>query len=203
MSIDEKFTPSSRQAIRSQIRQRRGSLSTQEQAKAAEQLLVAFSQLDIVKKSQHIGLYSSFDSELETKLLIEYCWQQGKGVYLPVLHPFHAGQLLFLRYLPESPLVSNRFGIFEPKLDVRAVQPLKDMDLICTPLVAFDAQGQRLGMGGGFYDRTLSAWIALKKDAEILGLAHDCQQVDILPTEAWDIPLPQILTPSHYWQWSQ
>ncbi len=201
MSIDEKFTPSSRQAIRSQIRQRRGTLSTQVQTEAAEQLLAAFSQLHIVKKSQQIGLYLPFDGELETKLLIEYCWQQGKSVYLPVLHPFHAGHLLFLRYLPESTLVSNRFGIFEPKLDVRAVQPLKDMELICTPLVAFDSQGQRLGMGGGFYDRTLSAWMVLKKDPEVLGLAHDCQQVDTLPTEAWDIPLPQILTPSHYWQW--
>ena len=69
-------------------------------------------------------------------------------VYLPVLHPFSRGNLLFLHYHPHSELVVNRLKITEPKLDVRDVLPLSELDVLITPLVAFDEQGQRLGMGG-------------------------------------------------------
>jgi len=56
-------------------------------------------------------------------------------------------------------------------------------------------------MGGGYYDRTLSKWFETGKGALPVGLAHDCQQVERLPTESWDIPLPKIVTPSKTWQW--
>lgn len=65
------------------------------------------------------------------------------------------GQLLFLRYTPQTLMRNNRFGIPEPQVDVRQVVPLNRLDVMVVPLVAFDLQGQRLGMGGGFYDRTL------------------------------------------------
>jgi 5-formyltetrahydrofolate cyclo-ligase len=95
----------------------------------------------------------------------------------------------------------NKFGILEPKLDQTLVKPVKELDLICTPLVAFDSHGHRLGMGGGYYDRTLAHWFKTGEGAQPMGLAHDCQHVEQLPTEAWDIPLPKIITPSQIWQW--
>ncbi len=67
-----------------------------------------------------------------------------------MLHPFSRGNLLFLHYHPHSELVVNRLKITEPKLDVRDVLPLSELDVLITPLVAFDEQGQRPGMGGGF-----------------------------------------------------
>ncbi|ADO10697.1 Uncharacterized protein ygfA [Pantoea vagans C9-1] len=67
------------------------------------------------------------------------------------------------------------------------------------PLVAFDQHGQRLGMGGGFYDRTLQNW--RQHGFLPVGLAHDCQQVDSLPVAEWDVPLPAVMTPSKLWQW--
>ena len=85
----------------------------------------------------------------------------------------------------------NQFGIWEPKLNVQNVLPLNELDILFTPLVAFDKQGNRLGMGGGFYDRTLQNW--QNKSFIPVGLAHQCQQVENLPTEYWDVPLFDIL----------
>lgn len=94
----------------------------------------------------------------------------------------------------------NRLKIREPKLDVRDVLPLAELDVLVTPLVAFDVSGQRLGMGGGFYDRTLQNWQQYR--LQPVGYAHDCQQVDSLPSEQWDIPLPAVITPGKTWSWS-
>ena len=99
------------------------------------------------KAAHSIAVFLSFDGELDTGPLIEQLWTLGKRVYLPVLHPFSPGHLLFLRYAPETPLVRNRFNILEPRLDVRQVLPLGELDVVLTPLVAFDHTGQRLGMG--------------------------------------------------------
>ncbi|MED6100638.1 5-formyltetrahydrofolate cyclo-ligase [Klebsiella pneumoniae] len=92
-----------------------------------------------------------------------------------------------------------RQQIREPKLDVRDVLPLAELDVLVTPLVAFDVSGQRLGMGGGFYDRTLQNWQQYR--LQPVGYAHDCQQVDSLPSEEWDIPLPAVITPGKTWCW--
>ena len=156
-----------RDAIRQQVRQLRQHLTPTQQTDAAIQLLARFSIDEKILSAKSIALYLTNDGELDTQLLIEWCWQQGKQVYLPVLHPFTKGHLLF-------------------------------------PLVAFDNAGARLGMGGGFYDRTLSHWHQHYKQQNIvkpypIGLAHNCQLVDSLPSESWDIPLPEIITPSmHY-----
>ncbi len=81
---------------------------------------------------------------------------------------------------------------------------MSQLDIIFTPLVAFDATGQRLGMGGGFYDRTLQDWeiaYAQQRGPYPIGLAHDCQRVDVLPVQDWDVPLPEIITPSTHYLW--
>ena len=82
---------------------------------------------------------------------------------------------------------------------LRDVLPLADLDVLVTPLGAFDAGGQRLGRGGGFYDRTLQNWQQYR--LQPVGYAHDCQQVDSLPSEEWDIPLPAVITPGKTWCW--
>ncbi|RXJ72317.1 5-formyltetrahydrofolate cyclo-ligase [Veronia nyctiphanis] len=187
-----------RQALRKQVRQARRALSDDQQRCASEALLSYFCESSEVKNASRIALYLSVDGEIDTQPLIDACWQQGKEVFLPVLHPFTPGHLLFLLYRKETPMKANTYGIAEPVLDVTAVCPVTEIDVICTPLVAFDAQGQRLGMGGGYYDRTLTTK-GLK--ATPIGLAHDCQQVERLPVEAWDVPLPHILTPSRHWRW--
>jgi len=198
MSFQPQFVQQ-RQTLRNEIRQRRRALTPAQQHDFALQIAARLAQHPRIQAAQRIAVFLSFDGELDTRPLIEQLWQQGKQVYLPVLHPFSPGNLLFLRYTPNTPLVRNRFNILEPVLDVRHVLPVLQLDVVLTPLVAFDAVGQRLGMGGGFYDRTLQNW--QHGGPYPMGLAHDCQQVEQLPVEHWDIPLPEIVTPSQIWVW--
>ena len=188
-----------RQAIRTEVRQRRKQLTQQQQQVFALQATQRIASHPKVQQAKTLSVFLSFDGELDTAPLIDRLWQDGKKLCLPVLHPFTEGHLLFLNYRPDSKLVRNRLNILEPELDVREILPLDQLDIILTPLVAFDSAGQRLGMGGGFYDRTLQHW--REKGPYPIGIAHDCQQVDTLPTEEWDIPLPEILTPGHSWRW--
>lgn len=190
-----------RQHIRQHIRQLRRELSPEQQQHDAQELLVRFQQLPNVNDSQHIALYLSNDGEIDTQPLIDWLWQHGKSVYLPVLHPFSKGHLLFLHYTEQTRMTLNKYQIREPALDIRLVKPVNELDVVCTPLVAFDNTGQRLGMGGGYYDRTLNRWHNERLGPRPLGLAHDCQQVDSLSFEAWDVPLPEIITPSCHFTW--
>jgi len=188
-----------RQRIRSEVRQRRKQLTTEQQQHFALQIVKQASQHEKIQQATALSVFLSFDGELDTAPLIHYLWQQGKQLCLPVLHPFSPGNLLFLSYTPDTPLIRNRFNILEPKLDITQVVLLSELDIVFTPLVAFDSHGQRLGMGGGFYDRTLQHW--QKNGPYPIGLALDCQQVEQLPTEEWDIPLPEIITPGKVWRW--
>ena len=180
-----------RNQLRQQIRKTRANLTALQQQQAEDSITQQALALIEERNAQHIALYLSFDGEISTDKLIKILWAQGKQVYLPVLHPFNPNHLLFLRYLPDTPMLKNKFGIWEPKFNVQNVLPLDELDILFTPLVAFDKQGNRLGMGGGFYDRTLQNW---QNSSFIpVGLAHQCQQVEQIPTEAWDVPLHQIL----------
>ena len=180
-----------RNQLRQQIRKTRANLTALQQQQAEDSITQQALAFIEERNAQHIALYVSFDGEISTDKLIKTLWAQDKHVYLPVLHPFNPNHLLFLRYLPDTPMLKNKFGIWEPKLNVQNVLPLDELDILFTPLVAFDKEGNRLGMGGGFYDRTLQNW---RNSSFIpVGLAHQCQQVEQLPTEAWDVPLHRIL----------
>ncbi len=188
-----------RKQIRQQVRKARQQLSTEFQAECAAALVQQAQQFPDLQQAQHIALYLSNDGELDTAPLLAYLQQQGKTLYLPVLHPFTPGYLLFQRYDALTPMQLNKFGIREPKPDVTAIVLPTQLDLIFMPLVAFDAKGQRLGMGGGFYDRTLATLPKTSQKPLLVGLAHQCQQVAAVPTEPWDVPLPLVLTPQQLW----
>lgn len=188
-----------RQDIRQHVRHLRRALTDEQQENAADLLAEHAINLAPITEAQNVALFLSVDGELNTRPLIAKLWQQRKQVYLPVLHPFSPGNLLFMRYTPETSLTLNKLRIPEPPLDIRHLITLDQIDVMMVPLVAFDRQGQRLGMGGGFYDRTLQNW---KQHGFLpVGLAHDCQLVDALPVAEWDVPLPAVLTPSKLWQW--
>ncbi|NYS31196.1 5-formyltetrahydrofolate cyclo-ligase [Pantoea sp. WMus005] len=188
-----------RQVIRQQVRHLRRAMTDEQQALAAEQLADLALNYAPMTAARNIALFLSVDGELNTRPLIARLWHLKKAVYLPVLHPFSPGNLLFLRYSPDTPLHINKLRIPEPPLDIRQLITLDQLDLMMVPLVAFDQHGQRLGMGGGFYDRTLQNW--RQHGFLPVGLAHDCQQVDNLPVAEWDVPLPAVMTPSKLWQW--
>ena len=187
-----------RKHLRAKIGTRRQSLTNEMQQISAQKLTQKLSKHRQVKQAEHIALFLANNGEIDTMHFINWCWNNNKKVYLPVIHPFTKGHLLFLHYHAESEMLSNQYGILEPKLNVKDIIPSHQLDIIFTPLVAFDHAGNRLGMGGGYYDRLLAPWFKNKTGGSPIGLAHDCQQVNQIPIEAWDIPLPEIITPTQH-----
>lgn len=178
-----------RQQLRQTLKAKRLALTDAQQQHAAQSLISPALKLIDQHQAQHLAFYLPFRGEISPLPLMQILLAQGKSLYLPVLHPFSPQQLLFLRYQGDASLKPNRFGILEPVLDVRKVLPLTKLEMIFTPLVGFDLPGNRLGMGGGFYDRTL----AQRPELVSVGLAHRCQQVEQLPIEKWDMPLDYLL----------
>ena len=136
--------------LRKIVRARRQRLTILQQHQASELFKQSMIKHDNISKAKRIALYLANDSELDVTSFIHWCWQQDKEIYLPVLHPFCSGHLLFLRYRQNTEMTKNRFGILEPVLDVTQVCPINQLDILLTPLVAFDKTGARLGMGEGF-----------------------------------------------------
>lgn len=192
--------------IRKTIRKRRKSLTEHEQQlfarKLANHVLTHIKAIksDDTQTNLKIAIFLSMDGEIGTNDTIQALWQQNCEVYLPRIHPFNPKQLIFLRYEHHTKLIKSKLGMFEPELNCQQLCPVSELDIIFTPLVAFDAKGHRLGMGGGFYDRTLAPLdnqnSAANYKPRIIGLAHNCQQVEQVPTQSWDLPLSQIITPN-------
>jgi 5-formyltetrahydrofolate cyclo-ligase len=180
-----------RQTLRRQLRQTRRSLSEDEQLSASTSLLSNFKeQLSYlnIDNTQRIALYLTNDGEISPHLLCDYFWQQNIQTYLPVVQD---KQLSFARYTAETIWQENIFGIKEPV--TTEYLSGNELDIVLLPLVGFDSKGGRLGMGGGFYDRTFANKRADEKPL-LIGLAHDCQEVKSLPIEGWDVPLQAIIT---------
>ena len=145
--------------------------------------------------SQHIACYLANEGEIDPSPLIEHAWFTNKTVYLPVLSPIN-NSLYFAPYEENTRFRNNRFNIAEPICRPSDWIKASQLDLLLLPLVAFDTKGNRIGMGGGFYDRTL-AYLRHRqfwKKPTLLGLAHEIQKVGQLEAQDWDIPLDGIIT---------
>lgn len=185
-----------RQQLRQQLRQARRSLSQQQQQQAARQLCSRLKRLPTIITAQHVAIYLPNDGEIDPTPFIRWCWQMGKQTYLPVLNPLAENRLWFLPYHHNTTLIKNRYGIAEPtRHNGQQTMPAHKLDLVLLPLVGFDKSGGRLGMGGGYYDRTFgyTQRFAGQKPKR-LGLAHSLQEVNQLPVESWDIALEGIVT---------
>lgn len=186
----------SRAELRRLLRQQRRRLTPLEQRRAARGLYRQLSHHPLFRRTRHVALYLANDGEIDPRLLLREAQQRGKSVYLPVLNPWPRTRMVFQRLHPGEPLRPNRFGIPEPVFRRARQRKPWALGLICLPLVGFDDCGGRLGMGGGFYDRSL-AYRGLRKKwhkPTLLGMAHQCQQVDHLALESWDVPLQATVT---------
>ncbi|MCG6887218.1 MAG: 5-formyltetrahydrofolate cyclo-ligase [Proteobacteria bacterium] len=188
---------SNRNQLRQALRRQRCALSEAERRHASLQLCEHVATSRLFVNSHRIAFYLPNDGEIDLQPLIEYAWQTGKQCYLPVIGPRNSRRLWFLPYAPHSPLWTNRFGISEPlhHPGERRFKP-HALNLILLPLVAFDANGNRLGMGGGFYDRTF-AFLTHRRiwhRPRLLGTAYQFQQQASLPVYPWDVPLDGIAT---------
>ncbi|GHC24217.1 5-formyltetrahydrofolate cyclo-ligase [Kushneria pakistanensis] len=188
-----------RRALRRTLRQRRRALGHRDQYLASMALTRQLMQQTELRRARHVALYLPENGEIDPTPLVDWLHQRGARVYLPVLRPLVENRLWFVHWRFDTRLVLNRFNITEPDLRqsgdrVRRIAPWA-LDVVLMPLVGFDEQGHRLGMGGGFYDRTLAfAAEAHGPRPTLVGVAHACQQVERLPHQPWDVNLDMIVS---------
>lgn len=186
-----------RAELRKSLRQYRRSLSDEQQSNAAHALLNTLINWPAFVQANTVAAYLPNDGEIALTPVLDYLQAQGKRICLPVIHPFCRHHLLFLQWSEHSQMTKNRFGISEPVLACQNVIPVDHIDMVLLPLVGFDLAKNRLGMGGGFYDRTFARRLHGKHSTPVLvGVAHDGQQVSSLPYAPWDVPVDRVATPS-------
>jgi 5-formyltetrahydrofolate cyclo-ligase len=184
----------SRVKVRQQMRSQRRALSDKQILNYATNFALSFSKSKTFCNAQHIAFYMANDGELDLSPLINIAWSRGKTCYLPVLNAPYDKRLKFAKYIKGVPMGRNRYGIDEPMVAAREHRLGINLDLILTPLVAFDDKGHRIGMGGGYYDRTFACqrhrqyWHRPK----LIGVGYDFQRVKKIKAESWDVPLHSI-----------
>jgi 5-formyltetrahydrofolate cyclo-ligase len=173
--------------LRRLLRERRQALSGEQQAAAARSIAVRIAALSPWRRARRVALYLPADGEIDTAPLAAVARRDGKALFLPVIRDDDS--LAFASWEENAPLAPNRFGIPEPPAGAVRCDP-GELDVICLPLVGWDRAGGRLGMGGGFYDRTLAGI----DGTVFIGLAHECQEVGALPLQDWDVRLDYVAT---------
>lgn len=182
------------QLLRLALRLQRRQLSRDQQRQAAHRVCVLLQKQPEWRTAKKVGLYLHAFGEIETTFVIQLAFRQHKQVYLPQVCPMNQClkwvKISWQQYCNRR-FAAHRLGMREPMQRGVAVQQL---DLLCLPLLAADPFGTRLGMGGGYYDRTLAQ--AAHRPFR-LGLAHDFQLLtQKLPRQAWDQALHALVTPS-------
>lgn len=138
------------------------------------------------------------DAEVDLGAFAGSARANGKRLYLPVIMSPFQNHLRFAPYPEEAAFRRNRFGIPEPVVERWQLVGAASLDAVLVPLVGFDSAGNRLGMGGGFYDRTLafrhhrSHW----RKPVLIGVAFEVQRVPSLVRNPWDVPLDYTVTES-------
>jgi 5-formyltetrahydrofolate cyclo-ligase len=176
-----------RQALRREMRSRRRALPRVRRQFAVRAIVRHLSALAAYRRARSVALYWPADGEPDIRGIEANARARGKQLYLPVIG--RGGKLTFAPWRRGSRLRRNRYGIPEPTGGRRV--PAGRLDMLVMPLVAFDAEGNRLGMGGGYYDRTLAQ---RRRRPLRVGVAFACQQAEAIPAQPWDIPLTCVIT---------
>ncbi len=191
-----------RKEIRHQMRAQRAELSPAFRHHASTLICKQCIKTGAFRSSQRIACYFPCNGEVDLFPLVEQAWAMGKTCYLPILDDFKNNHLLFAPFHQGDILHRNRFGIPEPTISRRRCLSARHLDLILTPLVAFDTSGNRIGMGGGFYDRTL-AFLKQRRSwhrPRVYGIAYEFQKTRHIAPEPWDVPLHGIVTEANIYK---
>jgi len=188
--------PDPKSELRRRLRAQRRALLPDEQRRAARALTRHVAATALFRVSRRIACYLAHDGEIDLSMIIGRAWRMHKQPFLPVLSPLAADRLWFAAATPGMELRPNRFGILEPAANAADLVRADQLDLILMPLVAFDVRGNRLGMGGGFYDKSVEFLRRRRhwKTPRLLGIGYDFQKVAQLPISDWDVPLDGVVT---------
>ena len=177
----------SKDQLRSLLRQRRRCIPKDDQIQAAQAVAELALSLPHWENAQKVALYMANDGEVDNAAIAQQAFATNIEIFLPVVE--NNKKMVFVHWHRNEVLLENRYGIPEPAPKT-SPEPLSSIDIIFMPLVAFDREGNRLGMGGGYYDRAL----ADGPRPTLIGLAHSLQEVSSLRQEPWDIGLDIVIT---------
>lgn len=176
-----------KKALRTSCRRARQSLTQSQQQQHAQAVMQTLLSLPFLQSaSLSIGASLAFDGEVDLMATMRALKSQHR-LYLPRLKPDTT--LDFLPWQETADMKANVLGIPEPIGE--QVISIAELDLVFMPLVGVDLQGNRLGMGAGYYDKSLAQ---SAQRPYLIGVAHQCQQVESLPVDPWDIPLDALVT---------
>lgn len=188
--------------IRKEIRHYLGQLPSAQRLQLTNLAIENFLATAEYRRCKSLAAFYPVRHELDLRPLMEQCWRDGKKVFLPHLLPRPFQKMRFLPYQPDTPMKLNRFQIPEPALSSRHEIPIRQLDIVITPLLAFGRHGERLGMGGGFYDRTFaflnrSSYIKPR----LWAIALEAQSVE-LQANPWDVPLHGVATEQEIYRYA-
>lgn len=180
-----------RRGLRRDLRAKRRALPAAVRAQADRAIHARIRSLPEYRRARRIALFLAFDGEPSLAPLVDSARRQHKQLFVPVLRGL---KMRFAELVPGATLAANFFGIMEPKLGRRV--DARTLDLVLTPLVAFDDRGVRIGVGRGYYDRTF-AFLRHRthwRRPKLLGVAYELQRVGALTPSSWDVPLWGVVT---------
>lgn len=177
--------------LRNRHRKSRASLNAEQLRVSADALVRNIAQLEEFTSARHVASYIAIRGEMDTRPLMTRFAE--KTYYLPVLRE---QRMHFAPWRAGSPLVEKEFGLLEPDCSERDWLDPAELDVVLVPLVVFDQHCNRIGQGGGFYDRTFEFLCQRSGLAKpiLLGVAHESQREPLLKAQPWDVPLDLVAT---------
>jgi len=184
---------SERATLRKTLRQRRRAIPASQRLAAAEALAARLLSLPHSPHHGYVAGYWAMDGEIGLHVF-QLRLPPGLIYCLPLLHA--DGTLRFAPWRPSDALVTNHYGIPEPDLGPTSLLDARDMALVLMPLVGFSSTGQRLGMGGGWYDRSFAFRRQHPAPPWLVGVGFDEQEVAPFADADWDVHPDLICTPT-------
>lgn len=182
-------------ALRNTIKQVRSNTSASYRSASSNQICTRIRSLSAFQNAKKIAIYFAINGEIDLTTLWETGVTDDKEYFFPILNDNLT--LSFLPATPATPFKKNHHGIPEPDVASDLKTSVEDLDLILMPIVGFDMRCTRLGMGAGYYDRTLEN----KKYGTLYGVAFQFQRVDFIEPQPWDVPMDAVITQKAiYWR---
>jgi 5-formyltetrahydrofolate cyclo-ligase len=180
--------------LRSAAKSVRKLLKPEERKSASQTICAIAAGTKLFKHAELVACYLASNSEVNCEELLKCAWIMKKRVFVPTIQK--NSRLEFVELHSDSKTRPNKFGIHEPVEGVK-IDP-RELDLVFAPLVAFDSEKNRIGMGGGYYDRAFSFLLNEQRPLkpQLIGLAFDCQCVEVFDASPLDITLFQLISES-------
>lgn len=169
----------------------RRALTAEERSSKSAAIAAALVQTEAFQRAQNIFCYVSAPDEVHTEGILRTVLSSGKALYIPYVTDAKNGLMTAARLYDLTELREGLYGI--PTVAASSLQEILPvaLDLVLVPGSAFDLKKQRIGMGGGYYDRFL-----LNTRAYKIALAYECQMFSALPADKYDQSVDWVITES-------